>query len=749
MKEKIKFYIVIILFIVNFYIFLTQENTPLDRFTYNIEWTQKEKDYINNNRSIKVELLNEFTPVYYKDGDMEKGMHKYIFANFRQNITGIELSKEKKSDTIRIGSRYLFDKDQYMISKPFYHKKMNLYVADANINDIYSLIESKEHITIGIIEGNKEEILRNYNITKKVDFKIYSDESEIVKELKENKIDAIITGYDLELLSFNWDEIKRIPLNSLSADFVFAINKESPKELLSIINRWIDELKNDNNAIEIMHNEELKYYRDNIKFSEQEKEWLKENPVIDYGAHKDYEPYHIANNNQGSGISSKVIKDISKIINVDFQMINKNTWDDTYKACENGEVTFLPFIGNNHKRKGVLFTNSVYTTDLVIISHSEDSYMNRIHDLENKNIVILKDYIQVDEFYNNTSNVTIEEKDSLKDVLSTLTQKKADYSLVDLLVLNNYIKKDKINYKVTGRLRDELNYYFAVNKDHKPLVSIFNKIIPFIDIDTYYYEYGVVNDKQYHYKYIYIILICFILAIFIITLYGQKFNYQIKTIKKSKQDLIKLNTKYETIIYQMIGMFESVSFISQDAIQFHTKRLIYYAEIIARELQLDDFFIQSILQFIPIHDIGNIAISSSILNKPGEFSPEEYDKVKSHVIAGYELVRRLELGKVAENIVLFHHERWDGKGYPKQLKGEQIPIEARILNLVDTYDILRIKRPYKQAYTHKQAVEIIVEEKGKQFDPKLVEMFVQNNLLFDIYYELGQEMRLKIQKLEE
>jgi len=131
-----------------------------------------------------------------------------------------------------------------------------------------------------------------------------------------------------------------------------------------------------------------------------------------------------------------------------------------------------------------------------------------------------------------------------------------------------------------------------------------------------------------------------------------------------------------------------------------------------------------------LHDIGKIAVPDSILNKPDKLNDEEYEIMKKHVTAGEHIIDKI-ISKTKEEsfwnkakiFASYHHERWDGTGYPRGLKGLDIPLQGRILAVVDVYDALISERVYKKAFDHYKAVEIIKSESGKQFDPKIVEVF--------------------------
>lgn len=168
----------------------------------------------------------------------------------------------------------------------------------------------------------------------------------------------------------------------------------------------------------------------------------------------------------------------------------------------------------------------------------------------------------------------------------------------------------------------------------------------------------------------------------------------------------------------------------------HVKRLSLYAAALGRELGLNDAVVELLLYASPMHDIGKIGIPDKILFKGEALTEEEWKVMKTHPTIGYEILKDstapvLKMGAV---IALNHHERWDGSGYPRGLKGDQIPLEARILTLVDVYDALRSKRHYKEAFSHEKTCKIILEGDGRvmpqHFDPKLLETFQRIHLEF-------------------
>lgn len=156
----------------------------------------------------------------------------------------------------------------------------------------------------------------------------------------------------------------------------------------------------------------------------------------------------------------------------------------------------------------------------------------------------------------------------------------------------------------------------------------------------------------------------------------------------------------------------------------HSLRVTLYSLALAKSLDLSDELLEEIETTGLLHDIGKIAIPESILLKPGKLTDEEYEVIKTHPELGERLVHGIEKLNLISNWLKSHHERYDGKGYPDGLKGEQIPISSRIIAIADTYDAMTSSRSYRAALSHQQAIEEIRRCSGTQFDPHLAELFI-------------------------
>ncbi len=158
----------------------------------------------------------------------------------------------------------------------------------------------------------------------------------------------------------------------------------------------------------------------------------------------------------------------------------------------------------------------------------------------------------------------------------------------------------------------------------------------------------------------------------------------------------------------------------------HSLRVTLYSLILAKELGLDDITLEEIETAGLLHDIGKVGIPQKILCKPGKLTDEEFEIMKSHPEQGEKIVKKIKKLKIISNWLKTHHERWDGKGYPLGLKGEDIPISARIIAIADTYDAMTSTRSYRKALDHATAIAEIERCAGSQFDPNLASLFIKN-----------------------
>ena len=215
---------------------------------------------------------------------------------------------------------------------------------------------------------------------------------------------------------------------------------------------------------------------------------------------------------------------------------------------------------------------------------------------------------------------------------------------------------------------------------------------------------------------------------------------------KYKNDLETINNDLEEQVCQRIGEIYALNKEIEDTQKevvftmgaigesrsketgHHVKRVAEYSKVLALKYGLSDSESELLKQASPMHDIGKIAIPDSILNKPGRFDDEERKIMDTHSDLGYEMLNSSQrpLLKLAAIVAHQHHEKWDGSGYPRGLKGEDIDISGRITAIADVFDALGSDRVYKKAWDDERIFNLFKEERGKHFDPKLVDIFFDN-----------------------
>lgn len=259
------------------------------------------------------------------------------------------------------------------------------------------------------------------------------------------------------------------------------------------------------------------------------------------------------------------------------------------------------------------------------------------------------------------------------------------------------------------------------------------------------------KNLSFHYK---MIVVSFSVAVFmsigisvVLTVVCTMFTSQLEINKNNlqndiieKTDEIKEQNKkiiyiQEQTIYGMANLIESRDSDTGE----HVKRTSLYVELLGKAAKeagyhkeiITDGYIEILKKAAPMHDIGKIAVSDSILKKPGKLTEEEFKKIQNHTIAGEKIIRDVLSGiesedyvKIAADIAVSHHERWDGNGYPYKLKGEEIPLEARIMAIADVFDALVSPRCYKDPFSTDEAFEIISLSRGTHFDPVLTDLFI-------------------------
>lgn len=194
---------------------------------------------------------------------------------------------------------------------------------------------------------------------------------------------------------------------------------------------------------------------------------------------------------------------------------------------------------------------------------------------------------------------------------------------------------------------------------------------------------------------------------------------------RTQLSLIRVEELHKTRL-QIIQRLGRAAEYKDNETGLHVIRMSHYARVLGLAAGLDEDDADQLLNAAPMHDIGKIGIPDRILLKPGKLDEEEWNIMRQHPYIGYKIIgdHDSSLLKVAAEIAFTHHEKWNGQGYPRGLKGEVIPLEGRIVAIADVFDALTSVRPYKPAWPIEKAVQLLRDEAGRHFDPDLVELFI-------------------------
>jgi len=199
-------------------------------------------------------------------------------------------------------------------------------------------------------------------------------------------------------------------------------------------------------------------------------------------------------------------------------------------------------------------------------------------------------------------------------------------------------------------------------------------------------------------------------------------------VQDATKEIVALNKEIEDTQKEVVFTMGAIGESRSKETGNHVKRVAEYSKLFALYYGIEEKDAELLKQASPMHDIGKVAISDSILKKPAKLTEDEFNTMKEHCITGYEMLKNSNrpLLQIASLVSLEHHEKWDGSGYPKGLKGEEIHIYGRITAIADVFDALGSDRCYKKAWNDEKIFEFFKEQKGKHFDPKLVDIFFEN-----------------------
>ncbi|MDD2450011.1 MAG: HD domain-containing protein [Sulfurimonas sp.] len=293
----------------------------------------------------------------------------------------------------------------------------------------------------------------------------------------------------------------------------------------------------------------------------------------------------------------------------------------------------------------------------------------------------------------------------------------------------------------------KLNYkFFKISDDHN-FMQIFypiyksDRLLGYIEAVSYIEPIVVKRSKQS----IYITLVTVFLTIVIFSLLIFPLIYfAYKKLNKHRLELLSSNIMIINTLGNAIALRDSDT-------NEHNYRVTLYGIKFAQSINLDHESIRVLIKGAFLHDVGKIGISDNILLKNGKLNEAEFEIMKTHVVKGVELVNHNSWLEDAKEVILNHHEKYDGKGYPNNVKGKDIPLTARIFAIVDVFDALTSKRPYKEPFSYEKSIEILKEGYNSHFDGELLNKFIEisNSLYKDTGLKEKEELNKELDSLIE
>lgn len=687
-------------------------------FSCAILLTEAEQDWITNNRDFTFYNDNYNSRLFFIENGVQKGLYSDLIKDINKKLnTNFHIKVEDledlitKFDNVETGAYFDFAKTEerdlnYNFIPTLYRISIKVFYKDDDlIHDLVSLNNKR----VGLVEewySSNEFILKYEDDINYIPVR-FTGLNEMMAALNNGEIDAFIADTQaISEKSYFTHELPR--LDSLYTSF--AVTKDQP-ELHAILIKYFNELS----AVEIKELVKNSREENFIYFFKNNQEIKGLNVTVGYGFEEFPASYLV--NGEYEGIAPALFDSIETIF--------KDTV--TFTQPKLGECLeydlLLSTFSNECITEHYYLTKPYYSFELSVFNKLEGSFISRISDVNYSTLGILKNAHYYDYVKNNTSNVTMIFFDTFEEIIDALNDGKIDYAFGDQrLLFNHTINDDMYGLKTAGTLKERISVYMAVKKDKKVLYDLINLISISSDSEHLIKNVYINENKKYKHNDTWVLAV----GLLVIVLLAAR----VLIAKRSERKLLTMNES-------LIGSLEMASLYSDEETSEHNKRINVYSGHLSSLLGMPKSFIKEIQMIASLHDIGKIGIPHYILKKPGKLDPDEFDVMKQHVNIGYEIIKNTELSLITKNIVLYHHEKWNGKGY-LNLVGEAIPIEARIVSIVDVYDALRQKRVYKEGFTHEVSIKIIEEERGVSFDPVMVDLFLKHHEEFRTIFENNQ-----------
>lgn len=662
-------------------------------------------------------LENENSFFFYKERDEYKGLYPKIFEDINKkkkiNLTLKELDTNLILDMEKGRDILIMDlieneerREKYYFIPTFFYLKANMYFLNNNFIDITNFYKKR----VGVIKGTylDREFLEKYDFLHSEIIDIETREKGL-QMLKDGEVDGFVADNQYGFKdNLNKIELSRIPIMVTT----LAVPK-SEKKLYKDLKRYFEEISPETlkNMISVSRRE---YYKD--KFRDKYINLKDKSISVVFPTEKTNYPLYYIEDGEEKGLAIEYLKDVGEVLGIQIKKIFYSKEED----WKNSDITIASTIESSI-RDNENYTNPYYTLTPVIFNRKEEGFINNLVEARKKRFAVVENSYYMDYLRKFLKEENFIYAKDIDETIEKVRKKEADYSISDYKTLINKLYNNGYDkeIKIAGILDKKYDVSMVVNeKEHELYEALKDISASFLNENMskniYLEKNTYETDKS---KKILIFSMGILLISFILLYKGRK-NLEEKR-------------KYEDLMLSLVSSLEAVNQFNDLETGNHIKRLNLYSELLANKLGCNKKFCEEIGRVASLHDVGKIGIDRSILKKPGKLNEEEFKIIKEHPEIGYEIIKKSGVSLMAENIARYHHEKWNGKGYPRGLKGLEIPLEARIVSIVDVYDALRQKRVYKDGFTHEKAIEIIRSESGKSFDPNVVKVFLENEFKFE------------------
>lgn len=662
-------------------------------------------------------LENENSFFFYKEKNQYKGLYPKIFEdinkkkkinlNLKELDTNLILDMEKGKDILIMDLIENEERrEKYYFIPTFFYLKANMYFLNNNFIDITNFYKKR----VGVIKGTylDREFLEKYDFLHSEIIDIETREKGL-QMLKDGEVDGFVADNQYGFK----DNLSKIELSRIPIMVTTLAVPKSEKKLYKNLKRYFEEISPET-LKNMISDSRREYYKD--KFGDKYTNLKDKSISVVFPTEKTNYPLYYIEDGEEKGLAIEYLKDVGEILGIQVRKIFYSKEED----WKSNDITIASTIESSI-RDNENYTNPYYTLTPVIFNRKEDGFINNLVEARKKRFAVVENSYYMDYLRKFLKEENFIYAKDIDETIEKVKRKEADYSIGDYKTLINKLYNtgyDK-EIKIAGILDKKYDVSMVVNSEQKELYEALKDIsASFLNENMSKNIYLEKNSYETDKSKKILIFSMGILLISFILLY------------KGRKNLVE-KRKYEDLMLSLVSSLEAVNQFNDLETGNHIKRLNLYSELLANKLGCSKKFYEEIGRVASLHDVGKIGIDRSILKKPGKLTEEEFKVIKEHPEIGYEIIKKSGVSIMAENIARYHHEKWDGSGYPCGLKGLEIPLEARIVSVVDVYDALRQKRVYKDGFTHEKAIEIIKNESGKSFDPNIVKIFLENEFKFE------------------